>query len=384
LLNDDYNQLKFLESTSNIKVLLKEVVGKKPSTRLATGISVCLQQGRMFFDTAIKSPTEIKPLQIFYGMVGFAKALTLTRSFNNLETLIPSHGLIDITIQNSLLENIQLKILSKGTFQEFNNVICQFDRIHYFGKSSMPMWHFIPTTTSDKLSDKKINFKEVLARIPGLEGLYQNTFQENPKTWPISINYWDNDRGFTELRIDDPAIYCDRISMEKIVKKWREKFPFLNNWCLYEVTKSWGNSIIFFCNIEKNNIDEFSENFLIEEDGHFRGKFNFRNDASFNRIDFHTILPPLSGGLRGGGESIVEPYEGNYISEYSLYYLGMYLLSSLVRYHPQVWAHSLTRSVTSEKSADDRALAIIEEFMNKAIYEFSNMIIKALKIKIEQ
>jgi hypothetical protein len=105
-------------------------------------------------------------------------------------------------------------------------------------------------------------------------------------------------------------------------------------------------------------------------------------DTSYKRIDFHEILPPLSGGLRKGHQSMVEPYQGEYLSEYALYYLGMFLLSSLVRYRPQVWAHSLSRSVTNEKSADDRALALIEEFMSKAITEIPNMVINALNIKI--
>ena len=382
--NTDYNQLKFLESTPNIKVLIQEVIGKKPSTRLASEISVCLQQGRMFFDTAIESPTEIKPLQIFYGMIGFAKALILARSFKHLETLTPSHGLKDITVQNSRLENIQLKILSKGTFQDFNNVISQFDRIIYFDESSMPSWYFIPTSTSDKLREKNINLKEVLARIPNLKDLYQDTFQENPKAWPISIFCDRYHPGFTDLQIDDPEIYSDRVSMEKIVKKWRKKFPFLNNWCLRQVTKAWGNSIIIFCNIEKADINEFAVDFLVERDGEFRENRNFKNDTSFKRIDFHKILPPLSGGLGSGFDSMVEPYQDEYISECSLYYLGMYLLSSLVRYRPQIWTHSISRSVTREKSADDRALAIIEEFMIRAISQFPNMVINALKMKIEQ
>ena len=381
--NKDYSKLRFLESTSNIKVLIQEVIGKKPSTRLASEISVCLQQGRMFFYTAIESPIEIKPLQIFYGMVGFAKALTLARSFKHLETLTPSHGLKDITVQNSRLEDIQLKILYRGTFQDFNNVISQFERIHYFDKA-MPFWHFIPTSTSDKLCEKKINLKEVLARIPGLKDLYQKTFQENPKNWTAQIDYDSQRHGFTELRIDDPEIYSDRVSIKKIVKKWRKNYPFLNNWCLCKVTKAWGNSIIIFCNIKKADVNEFSEDFLVEKADRFGENRSFRYDTSFERIDFRTILPPLFGGLSGGPKSMVEPYQGEYISEYSLYYLGMYLLSSLVRYRPQVWAHSISRSVTSEKSADDRALAIIEKFMNIAITKFPDMVINALKIKIEQ
>lgn len=379
LQNTDYNGLKFLESASNIKVLIEELVGKKPSTRLATEISVCLQQGRMFFDAAIESPSEIKPLQIFYGMIGFAKALTLAKCFKNLETLTPSHGLKDITVQNSRIEDIQLKILSKGTFQHFNDVISQYDRVHWFEKY-MPTWHYIPTTASDKLAGKKISLKEILARIPGLEDLYKNTFQESPKTWPASIHYDDNNDGFTELRIDDPEIYSDRSSAKKIVNKWREKFPFLNNWCLREITKAWGYSIIIFGNIDKADINDLDENILIEHHGQFSVNLNkHRNGTSFKPIDFYTILPPLYGGITGSCTNMVESYQGEYISEYSLYYLGMHLLSSLVRYRPQVWTHSLSRSVTIEKNADDRALAIIEEFMNRAITEFPNMIINALK-----
>lgn len=382
--NIDYNKLKFLESSSNIKLLVKEVVGREPSSKLASEISVCLQQGRMFFETATDSPTEIKPLQIFYGMIGFAKALTLARTLKNIETLTQSHGLKDITSPNSFLEDIQLKIQSKGTFQDFNNVISQFDRVHYFDKYSMPKWHFIPTSKSNNLCDKTITLKEIMARLLALNDLYKDTFQESPKNVMVDIQHWEEDNGYTELRIDDPEIFSDRHTMIEIVNKWREKFPFINNWCFCQATKAWGNSILIFCNIDKSTINEFDEANLAEEDGCFSVNRNFRRDNSLTRIDFRTILPPLFGGLRGGSGSVAEPYDGEYISEYSLYYLGMFLLSSLVRYRPQVWAHSLSRSVTTEKCADDRALAIIEEFMNSAIVEYPNMVYRVLKTKIEQ
>jgi hypothetical protein len=306
--NIESSSLKYLESTSNIKLLIQETIGKEPSTRLASEISVCLQQGRMFFDAATESPIEIKPLQIFYGMIGFAKAITLARSLRGLETFRHSHGLIDITPTNSKLESMELKILSKGTFQDFNNVVCNLERIHYLDKDNMPSWHFIATSNSDRLKDKKINIKDILARIPGLGDLYQDTFHEHPKAWPIDISYWEEKNGFTELRIDDPEIYNDRASLETIVKRWKEKFPFLNNWCLCQVAKAWGYSIIIFCNVEKDDINEFANDFLVEKDGQFREQRDFRRDTSFRRIDFRTILPPLFGGIRGGRQSMVEPY----------------------------------------------------------------------------
>ena len=85
--NIDWYKIKFLESTSNLKALIKESSGKEPSTKVAREISICIQQGRMFFETASKSPMETRPLQLFYGMVGFSKALTIAKSIQPIESL---------------------------------------------------------------------------------------------------------------------------------------------------------------------------------------------------------------------------------------------------------------------------------------------------------
>ncbi len=239
----DWYPIKFLESTSNVKKTIKGSVGREPSTRIATEVVACLQQGRMFFEAALRSPIEIRPLQIFYGIVGFSKAIVLGRNIVAHETLVQSHGLKDISSQKSCLENLRLKVLKRGTFQQFNNVISKLDQVHYFGKSAMPVTQRIPSDNSDKIAEKEIDIKEILSRIPGLEDLYQKTFKEHPKNWSILLHYWDEYDGFVDLRIDDPDIFTDRKSLEKIVRKWREKHPFIENWCLYEATHAWGNSI---------------------------------------------------------------------------------------------------------------------------------------------
>ena len=239
----DWYPIKFLESTSNVKKTIKGSVGREPSTRIATEVVSYLQQGRMFFEAALRSPIEIRPLQIFYGIVGFSKAIVLGRNIVAHETLVQSHGLKDISSQKSCLENLRLKVLKRGTFQQFNNVISKLDQVHYFGKSAMPVTQRIPSDNSDKIAEKEIDIKEILSRIPGLEDLYQKTFKEHPKNWSILLHYWDEYDGFVDLRIDDPDIFTDRKSLEKIVRKWREKHPFIENWCLYEATHAWGNSI---------------------------------------------------------------------------------------------------------------------------------------------
>lgn len=69
----DWYDIKFLESPANLKSVIGESIQRTPSTTIASGISTCLQQGRFFFEAAENSPLEIKPLQVFYGVVIFLK-----------------------------------------------------------------------------------------------------------------------------------------------------------------------------------------------------------------------------------------------------------------------------------------------------------------------
>jgi ABC-type arginine/histidine transport system permease subunit len=66
--------IKFLESMANLRVVLKRATGRTPSAQVARDIAACLQQGRLFFEIAASAPLQVQPLQIYYGMVGFAKA----------------------------------------------------------------------------------------------------------------------------------------------------------------------------------------------------------------------------------------------------------------------------------------------------------------------
>jgi hypothetical protein len=59
----------------------------------------------------------------------------------------------------------------------------------------------------------------------------------------------------------------------------------------------------------------------------------------------------------------MSPIEGTF-SEFSLEYLALFLLSSLVRYRPQFRAHAIARSAFEGKPADDRMLSLIENFLD--------------------
>jgi len=67
----DWHKCRFLESSENLKPLVKKRFGREPSTSVAREIAACLQQGRLFYEAAAASPLEIRPLQLFlwYGRV---------------------------------------------------------------------------------------------------------------------------------------------------------------------------------------------------------------------------------------------------------------------------------------------------------------------------
>jgi hypothetical protein len=62
----------------------------------------------------------------------------------------------------------------------------------------------------------------------------------------------------------------------------------------------------------------------------------------------------------------------------ALQFLGSFLLSSLVRYRPQIWQNSISQSVTAESPADDRALSLIEKFSRRCFKWLSEYVVRVI------
>ena len=366
----DWFKIKFLESTTNLKVQLKKSVGREPSSTVASEITSCLQQGRLFFDAAKSSPLEIRPLQLFYGITGFAKAVALARNLQSIDTLVKSHGIKDNSGNAKRIEDLKILIGNKGTFQHFNDAICELSLIRYYGYMSAPCSIKLATDKASKFKDMTLSIKDILARIPKLEGLYSRTFSEPSKVCSISLHMMQQPNYFS-LRIDDPDLFDNRESLQLIIKKWRDQFPFLEKWTLHEAQHGWGNSILTFGNYSVAPDSEFDS--LIESDLRF-----YRAGVGYVEATLEQVLQPLAGGLTNRHPSILQSYNGVYFSEYSLQYLGMYLLSTLVRYRPQIWSSSIMHTSNSVALADDKMLALIEQFMEVTMHDFADMAVEAI------
>jgi hypothetical protein len=94
--------------------------------------------------------------------------------------------------------------------------------------------------------------------------------------------------------------------------------------------------------------------------------------------DISALLEPLGGTISGWPVAIA-PIENNcYLNVYTLHYLALYLLSSLVRYRPNVWVHAISRSVSDGMPADDSTLAIIETFLGYNSTEIPGLVAEVL------
>ena len=409
----DWYQINFLESAAHIKSAIKKFVGIEPKPRIANEIAVCFQQGRMFFESAKDAPLQIKPLLIYYGMIGFAKGLVLRKNpKEGLETLVRKHGLKYVSENNAKMHELKVKIENEGTFQKFNDVISQMGTVELVDEINRPFSLGTPFDNSTNLNNKNLSLKDILSRLPSLKGLYKNTFQEDIKVLEIKFVYKSEEYiGATKLKVScyTEQIFSDLESLKKFIKGLRTNYPFLEKWCFVEAFNHPEGYIFSFCNIDRKNIDEFSGELIvpdffsnlisrpieIEPPKATKGKVIELNSRRFapneiRKLKLKEIIPPLVniGSIIDPDLLVVEPIEGSYLSGHSLQFLGMYLLSCLVRYNPQIWVNAISRrppaskkQSASDRPVDDTALAIIEKFVDLTLSEFPKMIVEVFNRK---
>jgi hypothetical protein len=376
-MTNDWYDIKFLESATNVRELIGNSTGRTPSAGIAREIAVCIQQGRLFFEAAVEAPIQIKPLQIYYGVVAFAQAVIVATKCRSLSTLARAHGLTDITQDDAGVEGLALRVEKSGTFQEFNDAIAPLGRIWYYD-NSMPHWYEKPFDGAAGLIGQRIAITEILARAPGLSGKFSQTFGSSGKTVPIMLDFGVLNTGRCTLRIDDPFLFTDRASLIDFVKRLRAEYPFLERWQFVEALHAWGNSIINFNNAGGGEEEDLSEENLIQanNNGFATSQTLMAGDRSI--VPAADILVPLSGGYVNSHTYAMQPINNVKLHEYALQFLGTFLLSSLVRYRPQVWQNAISRSVTAQSAADDRALSLIEKFLHDTLSGFPDMVVRVI------
>jgi hypothetical protein len=371
----DWHKLRFLESTSNLKPLVKARTGRTLNSASARALSVCLQQGRLFLDSAAKGPLEIRPLLLFYGQVGLAKALTIAWGRRTPSGLPKTHGLTDLSPPGSKLQDLQVRINESGTFNDYNNICCTLMRLSYWDTEWTPVSVYMPGAASVELEQLTLSLREILSRIPGLEDLYQATFDSPANVCPFQIYYFEKD--YFELTVWNRVRFSDRDTLRELVGDLRTRYPLLQHWHFHEATIAHGKSCLTFDNlVPPDGSDEFGDD-LILSNTTFESKLDGRNDSELPRMAVKSILTPVAA--EGPSGYIIAPYEGHYISHLSYHYLALFTLSSLVRYRPESWVNALASSSVGNQSADDQMVALIELCLERSGTVIPESVVSCIK-----
>lgn len=371
----DTSQIRFLESAENLKALVHQRTGRQLSNGRAREIASCLQQGRQFFEASAAAPLEIRPLVGFYGLVGFAKALVLGVRLTSLSTLAAGHGLRDVSPANARLAELSATVETRGTFVEFNDVAAGLNRLTYINENTHPAQVLLPTAASADIAGLQISLKEVLARLAPLSKLYRYTFGEPPAAESLEPLYFDGHSNYVSSRIVDPQVLVSRDALRAIVGRWRARFPYLARWTVVEALPVWGASYITLANLERGDVDDLAPEALPEVQ-----PTRFVAGAASPeqpRIPIDQIYEGVGGGF-SSRTSLIAPFAGRYLSEYSLIYIGLFLLSSLVRYRPDTWSHAVSRSSLQDRPVDDQALSLIQTFLDSTQTHIPSLIVKVL------
>jgi hypothetical protein len=342
----------------------------------------CLQQGRSFFEIAELSSLEIKPLIVFYGMMGFARAMIMARTFHNIETLPKKHGLSDVSPETATLESLTLKVTSNGTFHLMNDSINSLEKFIVHNNSDI---NYVrqSTTKSQALNNKTLTLKDILSRIKGIEKHYLGTFKENANVVGCSH--------FTGGKMEARQIFSFQVFIDntfktkqdllRIVSDLRNRFSFLKNWSVESASCAGGFTSIGFTNQKyhgqepENNSDVLS----VESIDSYGCRF-YHDGTPVTEDDILSKTAPIAGGLSSDLDThIIEPFDGLYISEITLHYMGMFLLSSLVRYRPDIWSNAISRRTASNKPVDDKALSLIEHFIEISLGNFPQFVVSVIK-----
>lgn len=177
----------------------------------------------------------------------------------------------------------------------------------------------------------------------------------------------------------DPELLSTRDSLRDIVGRWRARFPYLAQWRVTEAVRAWGESYITLANLRSAFADDLGDEALPEtEKNRFEALDVIRSQYNAERIQLAEALFGVGGGYSDSAAFAIAPLSGRYMSEFSLSYAGLFLLSSLVRYRPDTWAHAVSGSSFQDRPVDDQALALVRAFLDTNHSAVPKLVIRVL------
>jgi hypothetical protein len=291
-----------------------------------------LDQARQYFKSADSAGVLAGPLEQYYGVLAFSRAIVLYLNSSIREaSLKPGHGLKANLPSDGGVEDIQLKVQG-GTFDELLDATGNIEQV--IVDQPHPRREILQSVCERSLPrpqiDATFSLVELLTRIPGLRRHFEESFGLPAHCYEGAIHLMGNALNVTVWRdrFDLPAI--------EVLKN----VLGINSRASGAVTHLGGAQFI-----------------ATISDG--------ENLASF---------VPNTFTARSGARYLVECYSGGWsLSGLASYFAASHALSMLVRYYPSRWA----RMVNHEKG--DRLLPVLDRMRGLVQTEFVRLALGELE-----
>jgi hypothetical protein len=325
--------------------------GRTPNDGKCREIAAHLAQGAQYFESSRTAGSLARPLLLYYGVLALTRALILFSKPSLREAgLSEGHGVSVhgwsnlLAGQNGLPSITRLPLhIQRGTFRELATatVNAEWTQVGWANDVSNPYgfnalsgyWGWTSEGTANYPDGLSVNFGDVLARIPDLAALYEETIGESAASFPTDVVIY---RGPFNMGHQVPPVERSvRISVSRNHFSWSEAaeraefFALSGDWAVHTTQRD-QRVFSYECN---------------SKDG--------QDDGQLIRS-----LPPIRTTNRWINYSMM-PFPGEVVmSTMSLLFLASYASGMLVRYFPTTW------SSLGTASAGDRVAPLLAAATN--------------------
>lgn len=310
------------ENTNNTNLIKKK----------AAQIASLMVQCEKYYESAGNSSLEIKPLVLYYGMVGLSKALILSGDNKyTLSALDPdnidhsTHGLT-VSPRNNL----------DKTIRDSNHLVKEFCYVATTPKKA-GLYNLLRKCYSDTVLPNKfrLNIQTLLSLLPEIYKEYLSYFKQKPNCWECDAHFGISDTNDT-IQLIEFRDYCYITQKTK-----NEKYSNCIKRCYPELTTLY--------NKEPNGEDRF------------RLKTNARSIDDYIFVSQLLTLETYA----------LKRLNGYCLCDLDVHFMLMHILSNLVRYRQDKWSRLIRR-------LDNDEIFLIESFIEISFLKYPYLILREL------
>lgn len=341
--SDVWSRLNLFSSRDVLARRYAEQHGREINAGKAKEIIAHLAQAREYFDSAGAAGALVKPLLQYYGVLALARAITLFRMWPLREaTLRAAHGLSAGLSKESSLSSVVVTF-TQGTFLEFlhatKNVqemqvnygpTIQIDANNWYDRQKATRI-FRPCVAPT--AGASCSFDDLVSRMPALKQLYEESFDRAARCYGAIVTAFGTYTNLSILPDRRPLPASDAL---------------ITALGLGAESRCWASA-----------------------DGGLY--IDVQHESREAMLQHLPHIVPHKGGVAAW--YVVEPHSGRWqLSDIAALFVGSYILSTFVRYHPTQW------STLASGDKGDAILPVLLKLCDLVQAQFPRLALKELAL----